>query len=1193
MIGSRLTRALGFALLLLAGLAPPAHAAWMWDQDADKIDDRMAQVEAGGPLAARVGGLATGRLRFALMNAAAPFEYGVYVGYDHHPTDADANALAALGVPVQVRYRSIDYIRSRVTLAQAQAIAALPGVTRIETIPIFYAVNDVATQALRARGSGGAYFPSVWGHLGVTGRGVTVAILDTGVNDAADASSGYPGHESLRDKWVGGGSFFAGDPLLNTPIGQSINPAHTLDPEATYHGTHVAGTAVGSGGPNGVGAPAPGFYAGLAPEARLVDMKVLSDAGAGFGSADALDWLIANRFNTWGLTGADSIYKGVDVANLSLGGSDASDGTDANSAAVNAAVRANILVCVASGNDGNTAFMVSPGAADLALTVGSFTDNNTVGRADDIVADYSNEGPRLDDGDADHEDEMKPNVLGPGTGILSALGDPTTDGRQYHHINGTSMACPAVAGVAALVRSANPGLTALEVRRLLMDTSDHRTAGGKQPPSSVDPFDVDPNYHPSWGWGEVDAFAAVKEAIHPLTTQVTRLEVIPQRGPDGFQVKWTAQREIGLDRYFIERAPDVAGGPGAWTAVHLDLPAVPRIRLQREGNRTVYTFTDTDPALVPSARYWYRVRWTDVNEGAPTALYGSGTSVSFGHPEPALSGRIMDSPVVAQVRYSWTHDYSDGDLAVRFGTGTSTASPVWDRPGLGAPAADSVLVRLGDPFTGTLQHYFHVDLTADDLVASYLPPSAANPWFLSVKEGGYVNTKGRVNDFAITWFGPGGATTHAAPNPVTDTIEKQETVFWIPLPPSTSPNHAPVITAIAPQMVGEGLARSFVVTATDADGQELTYSALDLPAGATFTAATRTFAWTPSYTQAGSYVVRFVADDGAFPIAAADTEHVAITVVDRLPGQNSPPLFDPQSDRAAFVGEPVNFRVTARDPDETAPSYALLEAVAGASVDPASGLFGWTANQLGTTRFTFTATDPGGLSDTVVVNVVATDLVAGPAPPSPCSEDNEQLEGVVGPGNTVTTSETIIPFVARPGVQRIEAVLGWFGGPVVDLDLYLLDRDNNVVASAASVEPSEHLVYNTPQAGVYRWRVVGYASPDTAQFTIDMAQCATPGLVGIAPAPAGVTFAPASPNPFTTTTRIAFSLARRERVQLKLYNVAGRLVRTLENGELEAGAHMRLWDRRTDAGTTAGSGIYFARLVAGDRMLGQKIVLAH
>ncbi len=1181
---------LALAAGLVAGLATTADAAWIWDLDQDKIDDRMASVETTGPLAARVGGLASGRLRFALMNQAAPFEYGVYIGFDHHPTDADAQALTALGIPVQVRYQSIDYVRSRVTYAQAVAAAQLPGVKRVETIPIFYAVNDVASRALRGRDSR-ALFPGVWTHTGVTGRGVTVAIMDTGVNDAADANSGYPGHESLLGKWVGGGSFFAGDPLLNTALDQSVNPVHAFDPEVTYHGTHVAGTAIGSGGPTGVGVGAPGTYAGLAPDARLVDCKVLSDAGLGFGSADGLDWLIANRQNSWGLTGADSIYRGIDVANLSLGGSDASDGTDANCAAVNAAVRAGIVVCVASGNDGNTSYMPSPAAADLALTVGSFTDKNTVAREDDRVADYSNEGPRLDDGDADQADEMKPNVMGSGTGILSALGDPTTDGRRYHHINGTSMACPSVAGVAALVRSANPGLSSQTVHRLLMDTADHRQAGGQQPPAASDPFGVDPNYHPSWGWGQVDAYAAVKEGLNNSTTQVVRFELAPRRGPDGFVVRWTAQRENDLATWLVDRAPEVAGGPGEWTTIHAESPATRRTQLQREANRTVYTFEDTAAELLADRTYWYRVRWLDAADAHLDSLGGTIPNLDLGQAQPPLSGRIMDSPVVAQVRYSWTHNYSDGDLAVRFGTGTSTALPVWSRPGLGAPAADSVAVRPGVAFTGTKQHYFHVDLTADDLVHGYLPPSSANPWFLSVAEGGFVNTKGRVNDFSLTVFGPGGGTTYAAPNPVTDTVEKQETIFWIPLPPAGTLNHAPVIASIAPQSVGEGIARTIQVVATEPDGQPLTYAALDLPPGATFSAAQRQFAWTPGYDQAGDWTVRFVVEDDGFPVAAADTEQVAIHVIDRTPGQNTAPILDPQIDRAAFLGETIQFRVTARDPDETPVTFALLSAQPGASIDPASGLLAWTADQLGRQRLVVSATDPGSLADTVSVNVVVTDLEDGPAPPAPCDEQAELLTGVVESGTQVATSETVVPFVAPPGIQRIEGQLAWFGGPAVDLDLYLLDDDGNVVASAASLDPSERLIYNTPAPGVYRWRVVAYTNPDTAQFSIELRQCAAVALVDAGAGPVGLAFAPAAPNPFRGSTRIAFSLPTRERVALRLYDVAGRLVRTLEDGELEAGAHARMWDRRTERGAMARSGVYFARLVVGARVLGQKVVV--
>jgi hypothetical protein len=120
----------------------------------------------------------------------------------------------------------------------------------------------------------------------------------------------------------------------------------------------------------------------------------------------------------------------------------------------------------------------------------------------------------------------------------------------------------------------------------------------------------------------------------------------------------------------------------------------------------------------------------------------------------------------------------------------------------------------GVTYNGTNRYFFHVDLTQDDMVDGYLPPSAANPWFLSVKEGGYVNTKGFVNDFSMTVFGNNTSTTYTAPNPMTSTVEKQETIFWIPLDPATSLNHSPVLTTHGPFTVYEGTPLTFTVNAT-------------------------------------------------------------------------------------------------------------------------------------------------------------------------------------------------------------------------------------------------------------------------------------------------------------------------------------------------------------------------------------------
>jgi hypothetical protein len=1160
-----------------------AHASWMWDQNADKIDDRMALVEAQGLAAAHVGQTLSGRLRFAVLNSGAPFEYGVYIGYNHHPTDADVAALQALGIPVQVRYRFIDYVRSRLTFAQAQQVAALAGVTRVETIPIMYAVNDVATRALRARDSGNGLFPSVWKHLGATGKGIVVAILDTGVNDEADATSGYPGHESLRGKWVGGGDFYSGDPALNTPIDQSINPKHAVDPEVTYHGTHVAGTAIGSGGPEGMlNGAEPGFNAGLAPDARLVDCKALSDAGAGFGSADALEWIIYHKNDSWGLTGADAIYQGIDVANLSLGGMDASDGTDANCAAVNAAHKAGVVVCVASGNDGNTSHMPSPAAADFALTVGAFTDDNSVDRLDDYVADYSNEGPRLADGDTDHLDEMKPNVMGSGTGINSAFGDPTTAGNRYHHINGTSMATPTIAGVAALVRSANPTLSADQVRQLLMDTADHRTDRGKQPPSASDPFDIDPNYHPSWGWGQTDSYAAVKEALNASTTQVVRIKAVPQRGPDGIQLEWTSQREIGLQRWELDRALDQAGSPGAWTEIHQQLVPSPSTEIHRVSNRHGYGFTDLDPSLVPSNYYWYRLRWID----------GNGAS----HSEPPIRVRIMESPVVARVQYSWTHDFSDGDLYVRFGTGTSTFTPAWFRQGLGAQSADSVITRPGVTYTGTLQHYFQVDLTAADMVGGYLPPSAANPWFLSVREGGFVNTKGTVNDFSVTVFDGSGSTTFTALNSPTTTVEKQETVFWIPADPVTTVNHTPVLEPIGPRSVSEGITLAFFVHASDPDAaQTLTYSTVGLPPGASFSPSTHQFVWTPNYSAAGNYVVRFRVRDSGVPFAE-DFEDVAITVANRTPGDNQPPRLDPLTDRQGVVGQPLRFSVTGRDPEGALLTFTATGLPSGAELDASDGSFDWTpqASQTGFHPVTFRVSDPAGALDSASVFLVISAPGGAPPPLGSCDPQPPLVQnGVVESGiDPLSVSYSYQSFTVGPNTLSLRGTLFWFGGPSRDLDFTLLDSDSNAVGGSASLANPEVINVGVLAPGVYIWRVTAFTNPDTAHYSITTEACASSSTTAVDGTPVGLSFALApAPNPFRSLTAIGFALASPGRTTLRLYDVAGRLVRSLQDGPLAAGRHVRVWDRRTDGGGLAAPGVYFARLDSNGRVLTRKIVM--
>ena len=206
--------------------AHPAGA--MPDQDGNRIDDRIDRVQLLGWPAAFEDDNPAKRMRIGVFSQV-PLRFAVYVGYDHHPTAADSDALAALGLSGIKRYLYIDYVRCAPTYLQIQQIAALPGVRRVEAVPMMYKVNAIATRTTRVRDSRGyrfledeTYFPSVRADLGLAGDGIVVAILDTGVNDAP--SGGYPGHVSLQGKFLGGGSFYFGQPALNTPLDGKREP---------------------------------------------------------------------------------------------------------------------------------------------------------------------------------------------------------------------------------------------------------------------------------------------------------------------------------------------------------------------------------------------------------------------------------------------------------------------------------------------------------------------------------------------------------------------------------------------------------------------------------------------------------------------------------------------------------------------------------------------------------------------------------------------------------------------------------------------------------------------------------------------------------------------------------------------------------------------------------------------------------
>ena len=221
------------------------------------------------------------------------------------------------------------------------------------------------------------------------------------------------------------------------------------------HGTHVAGIAAGNGIASG------GKYAGLAPEANLVAVKILDEQGKG-SAADVLagiQWLIDNRER----------YN-IRIANLSIGTADAGS-ADPLVRAVEAAWDAGIIMLVAAGNNGPGAGSVtSPGISRKAITVGASDDNKTVTIWGDSVVHFSGRGPTA-------ECIIKPDIIAPGAEITSCLTNtPLSAARQtelrivspsYVEMSGTSMSTPVVAGAVALLLEKHPHLTPNEVKLLL------------------------------------------------------------------------------------------------------------------------------------------------------------------------------------------------------------------------------------------------------------------------------------------------------------------------------------------------------------------------------------------------------------------------------------------------------------------------------------------------------------------------------------------------------------------------------------------------------------------------------------------------------------------------------------------------------------------------------------------------------
>jgi subtilisin family serine protease len=370
--------------------------------------------------------------------------------------------------------------------------------------------------------------PAAWKD-GFTGTGVTVAVLDSGVDDT---------HADLAGRVAARRNFTDG---------------YEDDRDLSGHGTHVASTVAGSG------AASDGRYRGVAPGATLLDGKVCVVGGC------AESWIVAGM--EWAAT-----EQHAKVVNLSLGGPDDPRVVDPVEQAVQTlSDRTGTLFVVAAGNtDGGVAYhaISSPGDVEAALTVGAVDSA-------DRMADFSRRGPTA--GGA-----LKPDLTAPGVEITAARGRDAVDvpglpGDAYTTLSGTSMATPHVAGAAALLAQRHPDWSGAQLKAAL-------TAAAKPQPAT----DV---Y--AQGAGRLDVARAMGQTVTTVPGSLSFGQQSWPHDDDKVLTREVAYRNDGATDVTLELSLTATGPDGTPTPAAMFTVSAPSLTVPAGGTATVTVTADT------------------------------------------------------------------------------------------------------------------------------------------------------------------------------------------------------------------------------------------------------------------------------------------------------------------------------------------------------------------------------------------------------------------------------------------------------------------------------------------------------------------------------------------------------------------------------------------------------------------------
>ena len=360
----------------------------------------------------------------SLQSAEGTVNIGL--SYSRPVLQGDIDLLTSLGYSVNVELPTVNaLLLGDVNSSHIWSLADVEGVVMVERYGSLSFFGDIQTPAVKARNS--TEYPIGAWDLGVTGSGMNIAMVDTGVDNE---------HPGLSGKFVAGYDavcFVHSDPQCILAGGRQDDGSFDPD-DGNQHGTACMGMASASG--IDADGTQTDFY-GSAPDSMLVDVRIGTDVGAGpfenyaleqefYESAmNGLQWIIDHRDDAW--PGVPEENHGIDIISLSWGITShedgGSDGTDMHSRILDEAMELGVAVSNAAGNDGeNNDGLSGMSASSLSITVASTDDKNTIDRDDDTIASYSSRGPRKDNGDQNPLNELIPEISAPGTNIIQAEG---------------------------------------------------------------------------------------------------------------------------------------------------------------------------------------------------------------------------------------------------------------------------------------------------------------------------------------------------------------------------------------------------------------------------------------------------------------------------------------------------------------------------------------------------------------------------------------------------------------------------------------------------------------------------------------------------------------------------------------------------------------------------------------------------